>query len=348
MSKLEEDQLDLHTNSQSDIEEDKVYVLKSKSGRNSLSLISGALFSYTAILCILYGVISFSRPELLELISQKVGALIALIFGVGVVLSVVSARLVTLGSSSFEKAKSAFTPPTAAIKPSVFGAIGRTLEVLNFGLYGSVANESKAFESGNIVLDESSLAYGAPSGEAPFEAFMSNILKSISAYAESSENTANKLLDKGVAFMAGGLAFYIGSIIVWQLLSNLVHPEPRMMYIGMAACSMTFIVIEFLAAWFFKQYRYYVEVSLSCLRVRSVYDRYLLGYYAIREYKSEGDEKIRDQLIKVLSEDVGWPSYKKGSANDFNYMIETMAAAHTSLEKMKGVFQSKKEGRVKG
>ena len=291
------------------------FVNKEESKKISWGLLFRMLVVYSAVATTLYGMLSFNRPDVIQTALENRAATLALLIGIGIVLGAFATAMSTLGRGTFEK--------------KVIALRGQTSQ--------DNAGEFK----------EDLFSYGACSSGTSFEAFASNILKSLSAYASSSEVTATKLLDKGVAFMAGGLVFYVLAVVIWQIFANLTKPDPHVMYVGMAACSMTFIVVEFLAAWFFKQYRYYVEVSLSCLRVRSVYDRYLLNYYALREFKSESDIGVRDQLAEVLKEDVNWPTHKNWAANDFNYMVESMGAAHTSMEKMKDIFQPKNKEKSK-
>ena len=329
----------------------QVYVVRRKTNKpvDGVSIL-GALLTYVAMMAILYGVLSFNRPEVIERAFENKAALVALLCGGGVVVISLAVALANLGRASFEKVNS---PEGRLRAASSLSAVGRWALQAATGMEFSKIDDSEGKdEKGGSKEDlssfkEDNFSYGAFSSNTPFEAHASNILKSLSTYATSSEITATKLLDKGVAFMAGGLIFYVLAIVVWQIFANFTHPDPHVMYVGMAACSMTFVVVEFLAAWFFKQYRYYVEVSLSCLRVRSVYDRYLLGYYSLREFKSEGEDGVRAQMAEILKEDVNWPTYKGGMANDFNYMIESMRAAHTSMDKMKGVFQPDKKSKSK-
>ncbi|WP_143522386.1 hypothetical protein [Pseudomonas sp. 2822-17] len=314
-------------------------VLPRTNGSNGAISALGIVVTYLSVLAFTYGILSFNRPDIIEKAFANKDALIALLFGAGAVLISFTVQLARLGSATFSRVSN---PESRIMTGSALLATSKW-----FWGAGTTDPESLKREGGGekesvVESKEDFFSYGAVSNSESFESYCSSILKSLSAYATASENTANKLLDKGVAFMAGGLIFYVLVIVIWQIFANFTHPDSSVMYVGMAACSTTFIVVEFLAAWFFKQYRYYVEVSMACLRVRSGYDRYLLGYYALREFKGESDEKIREQITAILKEDVKWPTYKSGAANDFNYMVESMSTAHTTLEKMKDLFQPKK------
>lgn len=51
-------------------------------------------------------------------------------------------------------------------------------------------------------------------------------------------------------------------------------------------------------------------------------------------------EKL-NHVLEAIKEDVMWPGHKENIGNDFNYMLESMNSIHVSLDKLKGVFQSK-------
>lgn len=321
----------------------RIYTVNKKSDLKAFSSLMGAFVSLIAGVAFIYGLLAYNRPELIDIAFADKPALFAMLFGGSVGFLTLVTLLARLGSSTFEKITS---PDGRARFSSSFAKVAGWAFSAATGMEFSTVEDSSD-KRGKEETKIEAFSYGAVSEEGHFEVFISNILKSLSAYASSSEVTATKLLDKGVAFMAGGLIFYVVAIAIWQVFANLTKPDSHVMYIGMAACSMTFIVIEFLAAWFFKQYRYYVEVSLSCLRVRSVYDRYLLSYYALKEFEGAGSNEARDKIMETLKEDVKWPTYKNGVDNDFNYMIESMGAAHTSMEKVKAVFESKPKGKTK-
>lgn len=172
-----------------------------------------------------------------------------------------------------------------------------------------------------------------------FETYLRDLVNSIDQQIAISDTKASRLLDTGTKYLRRGLYFYIGSILFWQVLGHFSSFTP-LIVVGIASCSIAFIVIEFLAAWFLKQYRSYVDSSIAYMRARSTFNRYLLSYYSIKEFCSEtGEQAIaRSEMLKVLTEEVKWPRLKDIQANDFNYMIESMGALNSSMEKMRGLF----------
>jgi hypothetical protein len=69
----------------------------------------------------------------------------------------------------------------------------------------------------------------------------------------------------------------------------------------------------------------------------------MLSYYAVKEMAPEGDgvsEKL-NRVLEALKEDVSWPKHKDNIGNDFNYMLESMGSVLASVDKLKGLFDSK-------
>lgn len=317
----------------------KIYAVHKKEDSRLKKSTVGAIVAYIACLLFLYGLLSFGRPELIEIAFSNPVALFSLVLGAGVAVVVFTVQLSLLGSATFQKVSSA----EGRVKlGNSLGKLSAWIIKATTGISFATVDEvqvNKEIPTQRDEVREEHFSYGAAGADTPFEKYISKILRSLAAHAEASENTASKLLDKGVAFMAGGIVFYVLAIVLWQVFKNILNPDEHIMYVGMAACSMTFVVIEFLAAWFFKQYRYYVEISLACLRVRSVYDRFLLGYYAVREFDSEEKLGACEKMVAMLEEDVKWPTPKSAIETDFNYMLESMSSAHTSIEKLKGIFR---------
>lgn len=194
----------------------------------------------------------------------------------------------------------------------------------------------------DAVLEEfPQQSFGASSD---FEYSISEIVEYLGNHIKLAESKASKLLDKGTTYLRRGLYFYIGSIILWQIWGHFVSFD-GLVIAGMISTSLAFVIIEFLAAWFLKQYRSFVDSSMAYMRVQSFFNRYLLLYYAARDFgEAEGQANLaKGELLKVLSQEIKWPDLKDINANDFNYMVEAMGTMHTSFEKLKGIVQPKGE-----
>ncbi|HGO9516528.1 hypothetical protein [Pseudomonas aeruginosa] len=156
----------------------------------------------------------------------------------------------------------------------------------------------------------------------------------------NSEKKASLLLDVGRSYLRRGIVWYVVSIIAWQVLFFSLNYQWSWAFgVGIFSCSLAFIVVEFLAAWFLKQYRHYGDSIQVYLTVRSTFERYLLSYYVVNEYSEvEGDgDKCRAEMLRVLSEEIKWPDIKDTNSNDFNYMMKSMGSVVELLDKLKGV-----------
>lgn len=161
-----------------------------------------------------------------------------------------------------------------------------------------------------------------------FENYFNDIRSVLIDQAHTADKKASILLDKGTAYSKGGITFFIISIIVWQLLSWVTEFKDQYIY-GIVSCSLLFVFIEFLAAWFLKQYRQFVDTSTYLIKVKSIFDKYMLSYLAIKSFGTEsGNEDSKYQaMLKILEEDIKWPeSYlmKNGDISFAKEALETM------------------------
>ncbi|HBN8510307.1 TPA: hypothetical protein L3715_003912 [Pseudomonas aeruginosa] len=217
---------------------------------------------------------------------------------------------------------------------------------------------------GNIIgrgyeqLDDSDRLDEVPQGKveeifrlnSAFEMHVVGVIGFLERHISVTEEKGSKLLDRGLLFLFGGIGVYILSIIGWQLWGNQPAINSTLLYVGMASGSVVFLICEFLAAWFLKQYRHYVDASLSCLRVKSVYDRYLLNYYAVKELGGTGGDDFSESqgarelslVLDALKEDAHWPGHKENVKSDFNYILKSMDAVYSSVDKVRSIFQSAK------
>ncbi len=161
-----------------------------------------------------------------------------------------------------------------------------------------------------------------------FENYFNEIRSVLIEQAHTADKKASILLDKGTAYSKGGITFFITSIITWQFLSWITGFKDQYIY-GIVSCSLLFIFIEFLAAWFLKQYRHFVDTSTYHIKVKSIFDKYMMSYLAIKSLgsNSPNEENKYQAMLKVLEEDIKWPeSYilKNGDVSFAKEALETM------------------------
>lgn len=178
--------------------------------------------------------------------------------------------------------------------------------------------------------------------DTPFEDYVSKVVYALDARINLSENKAKELLSSGKAYLFWGIACYAVAVVLWQVAEH-VWGYSHFLLLGMISTSVTFVVVEFLAAWFLKQYRSYVDSSIVYLSVRSAFNRYLLTYYTVNQF-SNNPEALK-VLVDMLSEEIKWPAHKDVASNDFNYMMESMGSVVSLVDKLKGsVRSSEKKG----
>lgn len=311
-------------------------------------------YGYLVLLFIVYGFLSFILPGLLSLLwDNPVGTMGLLTFGF-LVFILLTKFITSLSRSSFveidRKARGESTLAAKTMSPSLLSEIIKAFYVTAPKPDVKVIDEAVLRSSKQQKIDEDKLFERERPLGTPFELYIFGVVEGLDKHISLTEEKGSNLLDRGLLFLFGGIVFYIVVIAAWQVWAKYGEPKDNIMYIGMFASSVVFLVCEFLAAWFLKQYRHYVDASLACLKVKSVYDRYLLSYYAIKESGSEAggvSEKL-NRMLETIKEDVMWPGHKENLSNDFNYMLESMTSVHASLDKFKGLFEaSAKSGKSK-
>lgn len=161
-----------------------------------------------------------------------------------------------------------------------------------------------------------------------FENYFNDIRQVLIEQAHTADKKASILLDKGTAYSKAGITFFITSIVAWQILSWITEFKEQYIY-GIVSCSLLFIFIEFLAAWFLKQYRHFVDTSTYHIKVKSIFDKYMMSFLAIKSFSNESDneEGKYQAMLKILEEDIKWPeSYllKNGDVSFAKEAMETM------------------------
>ena len=177
-----------------------------------------------------------------------------------------------------------------------------------------------------------------------FEEYVLSLIQTLDKRVSLAEEKASKLLDTGTMYLRRGIYFYIFSIVVWQVAFHF-WPATNYMIYGIVSCSLTFLVVEFLAAWFLKQYRSFTDSSMQFVKVRSVFDRYLLSYYSLKQFGDENSKsEMRLLMLKVLEEKAGWPDVAT-MPTDVNHMVQMFSSVSEVLEKIRP-FKSTDSGKA--
>lgn len=176
-------------------------------------------------------------------------------------------------------------------------------------------------------------------GGLSFVEHMKAVIESLDYQIDYAEQKASTLLDIGRRFVRWGIWLYVLSILVWQVylwgIDFVINPG---IITGMVSCSLLFLIVEFLGAWYLKQYRHYGDSAFAYMKVRSSYNRYMLAYCAIVQFSGDDLPAAKEDILKVLAESEKWPDFKEVTSNDFNHMLQSVESLGAVFEKLKGVF----------
>ena len=212
---------------------------------------------------------------------------------------------------------------------------------------GSTYSQMSADFARQIKIIKSEITSGDKAVEVPtkkissysFAENMRLIIESLDKQITYAEEKASTLLEVGRGFVRGGISLYIASIFIWQAYLYYINFEFKAgVIIGMASTTMIFLIMEFLGAWYLKQYRHYGDSAFSYMKVRSSYNKYMLAFCAISEYTTDDYPNAKEEMLRVLAESEKWPEIKEVNSNDFNYMLQSVESMGTVFEKLKGVF----------
>lgn len=318
------------------LEETKSSAVRKVASDLSKSRISEIIANFVVAISLLSGgvaVTSFARIDLVELArNNEVGASAVSIFIVVLSLYYVFAPRIEKADQSFLNIDREAVNVRVSKRLKEFYLVDRDVSDLN--------SDTAEVRERTVADRVESLS---KKHQTPFSNYVETVISSLDDRINLAEQKASMLLDRGTGYLRGGIYFYVATIILWQVAIYYTGFHSHV-WIGIFSCSLTFLVVEFLAAWFLKQYRSYVDSSIAYLRVRSTFNRYLLSYHAINEFggESSANDLSRLQILKVLEEEVKWPEMKDVNSNDFNFMLESVSSFTAALEKLRGAFDKDK------
>jgi hypothetical protein len=174
-----------------------------------------------------------------------------------------------------------------------------------------------------------------------FVAYFDAIRRVLEQKAAIADEKASILLDKGTSYSRFGIMFFIFSIVAWQYIAYANGFQTQYIY-GIASCSLLFVFIEFLSAWFLKQYRQFVDTSTYLIKVKSIFDKYMLVYLAGKEAVALGNDtkKTTTSLIEMLNGDIKWPDSYLTKNPDISFAKEALETMSLFAKNMKSEAKS--------
>jgi len=171
-----------------------------------------------------------------------------------------------------------------------------------------------------------------------FVGYFKNVVRTLEEKAAVADEKASMLLDKGTAYSRWGIVFYVFSIVVWQIVAWAGGFRVELVY-GVVSCSVLFAFIEFLSAWFLRQYRHFVDTSTYLIKVKSMFDRYLLAYQVITDEDVPAKLKPKEAvstILQMLGADIKWPDTHILKRGDISFAREAMEAMSGLAKNLRG------------
>lgn len=165
-----------------------------------------------------------------------------------------------------------------------------------------------------------------------FISYFSDIKAILEHKSQIADEKASILLDKGTRYAKFGLIFYIISIIIWQVLAIFLGQFQTQIIYGIISCSFLFIFVEFLSAWFLKQYRNFIDTSTYLIKVKSIFDKYMLIVLYAKEAGTEIEHK---DILNYLAEEIQWPDINKFSRREMSFAKEALESASIIIKSLK-------------
>ena len=175
-----------------------------------------------------------------------------------------------------------------------------------------------------------------------FSSYMGDLKQSIEDRIQTLDKKASLMLDKVTSYARYGIGFYFISIITWQWwISNRADGISKEHIIGMVSCSILFLFVEFLSAWFMKQYQHFIDTSTYLTKIKSIFDKYMLSYLALKELSQDGQVQNEhvNKILDAVSQDIKWPDknfiYDKRDISFAKEAIESLSSVYKELANIK-------------
>lgn len=173
-----------------------------------------------------------------------------------------------------------------------------------------------------------------------FTKYFNYIINYLDQQIDMCDRKSSLLLSQGKFWTVFGFIFYFIAIVAWQILFFSFHHKIEFIY-GILSTSFLFILIEFFSSWYLRQYKQFVDTSTYLVRIKSILQRYILAYFALKD----GNEKNFDvsPIITMLQEEIKWPETYLLKRPDVNFAKECLETATNLIKSLQDKDKNKCE-----
>lgn len=192
--------------------------------------------------------------------------------------------------------------------------------------------------SGNITVESSKSNKLTPHiASVDFPSYFTNVINYLEIKSIDSDKKASLLLDNGKRYSGLGILFFIFATIIWQLYITYVGEFKTHHIYGIVSTSLVFIFIEFLSAWYLRQYKSFSDTSTYLTKIKSIFDKYMLIYLVSVE-KGDKDFTI---LLEQLSSEIKWPETYLLKNADVSFAKDALETMTTMAQTFKNEVKNK-------
>lgn len=234
---------------------------------------------------------------------------------------------------------------------NIFTYIGiPTIYVLSMELYSLLKNTknlsdidtSRETTQNSLANDNQSIKHEEErlTTLASLNSFKSYFLKIINILEEKSidsDKKASILLDNGKLYFITGITYFIVAIIFWQIYISYIGEFKTNHIYGIVSTSLVFIFIQFISAWYLRQYKSFSDTSTYLTKIKSIFDKYMLIYLVSVE-KGDKDFTI---LLEQLSSEIKWPETYLLKNADISFAKDALETMTTMAQAFKKEAQNK-------
>ncbi|WP_227555650.1 hypothetical protein [Acinetobacter courvalinii] len=187
--------------------------------------------------------------------------------------------------------------------------------------------------TGSITVESSKSAQLTPQiASNNFSTYFVNIVNNLENKSIDSDKKASLLLDNGKSYSVIGIGYFILATIFWQAYIIHIGEFKNHHIYGIVSTSLVFIFIEFISAWYLRQYKSFSDTSTYLTKIKSIFDKYMLIYLVSVE-KGDKDFSI---LLEQLSSEIKWPETYLLKNADISFAkdaLETMTTMAQAFKK---------------